>query len=177
MNPKLVIIGAGGHAKVVCDAVESSGDYRIAGFVDANVPVGTVVTPGYKVILHQDNLDKLKSYADYFIVAIGNNKVREELFNRLSNILKPATVIHSSAAVAGTAELKPGSVILANAVVSAFSTIGENTIVNAGVVVDHESVIGNNVHLSIGTMVGSNSTVADHTVTAIGQHINAFSKL
>jgi acetyltransferase EpsM len=177
MKPRLIIIGAGGHAKVVCDAVESIGNYSIAGFVDANVPVGTVVASGHKVILRQDELDKVKDHADHFIVAIGNNRIRAELFSRLSQTLKPVTLIHPSAVVAGSAEVKAGAVILANSVIAAFSVIGENTIVNAGVVVDHESEIGNHVHLSIGTMVGSNSSVADQVVTAIGQHINAFSKL
>lgn len=177
MNPKIVIIGAGGHAKVICDAILSGGKYAIAGFVDANVPVGSLVMYDYKVILAQDELPKVKSHGDYFIVAIGNNQVRAGLYNELKQILKPATIIHPAAAIAKSAEIKEGAVLLANAVVNALSVIGENTIVNSGVVVDHESVIGDHVHLSIGTMVGSNSSISGFVTTAIGQNINAFSKL
>ena len=175
MNPKIVIIGAGGHAKVVCDAILSKNEFSVVGFVDANVPVDTEVMNGLKVILPQQKLEELKGRAEYFIVAIGNNKVREDLFKKLSGILKPATIIHSKAVVAPSATLKEGSVFLANSVVSAYCTIGENCIINAGVVVDHESMIGNHVHLSIGTLVGSNSVINDHTVTAIGQGFNSFS--
>jgi sugar O-acyltransferase (sialic acid O-acetyltransferase NeuD family) len=176
MNPKIVIIGAGGHAKVVCDAIFSKNEFTIVGFVDANVPVGTEVMNGLKVILPQQKLEELKGQAEYFIVAIGNNKVREDLFKRLSGILKPATVIHAKAVIAPSAVIKEGSVFLANSVVSAFCSIGENSIINAGVVVDHESVVGNHVHLSIGTLVGSNSVIPDHAVTGIGQSFNSFSR-
>lgn len=177
MNPKIVIIGAGGHAKVVCDAILCSGKYTIAGFVDAKVPVGTVVMDDYKVILSQDELDKLKNTVDYFIVAIGNNEIRAKLYNELKQFLKPAVIIHPAAAIARNAKIGEGAVVLANSVVNALGVIGENTIVNSGVVVDHESVIGDHVHLSIGTMVGSNSSVSGFITTEIGQNINGFSKL
>jgi sugar O-acyltransferase (sialic acid O-acetyltransferase NeuD family) len=177
MNPRIVIIGAGGHAKVVCDAILRNGEYTIAGFVDAEVPVGTIIMGDHRVILPQTEMGKLQSFAEFFIVAIGNNLVREKLYKELKQFLKPAIVIHPTAAISVDVEIKKGSVFLANSVVNAFSVIGENTIINSGVVVDHECVIGDHVHLSIGTMVGSNATVASHIVTDIGQNINSFSKI
>ncbi|HEX8516809.1 MAG TPA: acetyltransferase [Bacteroidia bacterium] len=177
MSARIVIIGAGGHARVVCEAVLTQGKYDIAGFVDANIPPGTEVMNGYNVILAQADMHQLKAYADCFVVAIGNNKVRENIYGQMKDILPPATIIHPSATVAGSAEIGAGTVILAKSVISSFCRVGENTIINAGVIVDHDTGIGSNVHLSIGTMVGSNSTVPHGTVTLIGQNINAFSRL
>ena len=177
MRPKIVIIGAGGHGKVLCDAILAQDQYELIGFVDAVVPLGTEVTIGYKVILSQNELNKLKVMADHFIVGIGNNKVREKLYNELKQVLKPALIIHPSAVVAKNAVIKQGSVCLANAVVSANCVVGENTIVNARVVIDHECIIGDHIHLSIGTLVGSNSSIADGIVTPIGTIIQPFSKI
>lgn len=175
MRFKIVIAGAGGHARVVCDAILAKGEYELVGFIDANVEIGAIVFEDYKVIGNQTNLSGLKSFADHFIVAIGNNSIRKQLFNELKNYLRPAIIIHPSAVIAKNVRLKDGSVCLANAVVSSNSIIGENVILNSGTVIDHDCNIGNHVHLSIGTMVGSNSTIADEITTAIGENINSFS--
>lgn len=177
MKNRIVIIGAGGHGKVVYEAILSSGQFNVIGFIDSKIEVGTVVINNVKVIISQDNLMKAKDIADYFIVAIGNNKIREKIYNEALKYLLPATIIHPNAFIEKSAILKNGVVCLANAVVSSDSIIEENTIVNVSVVVDHECKIGANVHLAIGTLVGSNSVIADGYFSAIGERIETFSKL
>lgn len=176
MKPKIAIIGAGGHAKVICDTILAKSEFEIVGFVDSIVPVGTIIMNDFKVILEQKKLENLKSYADFFIVGIGNNKIREELFNKLKTFLKPATIIHPTAVIASNAVINPGTVCLAKSIISANCTVGENTIINAGSIIDHESKIGNNVHISIGTLVGSNSIIGNNLTTSIGQIFSSFSK-
>lgn len=177
MSNRIVIIGSGGHAKVVCDAILAQNEYVMNGFVDISLDVGTVVINGYQVIAHQNNLESLKSQVDFFIVAIGNNKIREEVYNFAKKILEPAIVIHPSAVIGSDVKIGAGSVVLANAVVNASASIGENVIVNARVVVDHDCIVENNIHLAIGTMVGSNSKICSGYSSSIGQNINAFSNL
>ncbi len=177
MGNRIVIIGAGGHGKVVCDAILAQNEYIINGFVDNSQPVGSTVINNYQVIADQDNMNTLKSQVDFFIVAIGNNKIREEVFNSVKNILQPATIIHPSAVIGSEVNIGAGTVILANAVVNVSSRIGENSIINARSVVDHDCVIGNNVHLSIGTLVGSNSLINNGYLSKIGESITTFSKV
>lgn len=177
MSNKIVIIGAGGHAKVVCDAIMSKNEYTIYGFVDVILPVGTTVINNYKVIAHEDNISDLISQVDFFIVAVGNNAVRKKIFNSIKEILKPATIIHSSAVIGSDVLIGEGTVVLANVVINASSKIGENAIINARSIIDHDCVIGNDVHLSIGTMVGSHSNINNEYLSKIGESINAFSKL
>lgn len=177
MSNRIVIIGAGGHAKVVCDAILAQNEYVLNGFVDISIEVGTVVINGYQVLAHQSNLESLKSQVDFFIVAIGNNKVREQVYNFAKEILQPAIVIHPTAVIGSEVKIGAGSVVLANAVVNASAIIGENVIVNSRVVVDHDCHIENNIHLSIGTMVGSNSKIKSGYLSEIGQNINSFSNL
>lgn len=177
MSNRIVIIGAGGHAKVVCDAILAQNEYVMNGFVDISLEVGTTIINSYQVIAHQNNLESLKSQVDFFIVAIGNNKVREQVYNFAKAILQPAIVIHPSAVIGSEVKIGAGTVVLANAVVNASAAIGENVIINARVVVDHDCHIENNIHLSIGTMVGSNSKISNGYLSSIGQNINAFSNI
>ena len=177
MKNKIVIIGAGGHGKVVLDAIHSQGIYDAVGFADDGLACGTEVLKNYKIIANSNDFAKLRDFADYFIVAIGNNKIREGIYYNLKNILNPAVIIHPKAVVANDAVIMSGAVILANSVVSSQCFIGENTIVNAGVIVDHESKIQSHVHLSVGTIVGCNSIVSNYCKTTIGQLIPPFSKI
>lgn len=175
MKQKIIVIGAGGHGKVVSDAIIAQDKYILVGFVDVLLPIGTEVIGGFKVIEKQENLHLLKSKADVFLVAIGNNKVREVLFHLAAEYLSPAIVIHPSVILGSNVSIGEGTVILANAIISAFSEIGNNTIINASSVVDHECRIGSNCHISIGTMVGSNSVVEDNYTSSIGENISSFS--
>lgn len=176
-KPQIIIIGAGGHGKVVCDAVLAQGDYHVAGFADSEVPVDTQVLHHHRVVERLDKLAELASHIDYFIVAIGNNETRERLYNTALQYFKPATVIHPMAAVSDSAGIGAGSVCLAGSVINAGSSIGENTIVNSGVVVDHDCVIGSHVHLSIGTLAGCHSSVAAGVTTAVGARIEPSSTI
>lgn len=177
MKPKIVIIGAGGHGKVVCDAIIAQNMYEVAGFVDLSIAVGEVVANNFKVIASQKDISILKKFADHFIVAIGNNPIRKKIFEDAKLVLEPAIIIHPTAVVGSNVSIAKGCVVLANAVINASSSVEHNTIVNVGTVIDHDCKIGANVHLSIGTMVGSNSQIETGFTSEIGQKINSFSKI
>ncbi|MFZ4401731.1 MAG: hypothetical protein ACOYO1_17000 [Bacteroidales bacterium] len=177
MKPRIILIGAGGHGKVLVDTIILQGKYEIVGFVDSSLAVDTEIYRKFKVILAQNELNKMSNFADYFIITIGNNIIRERLFKEAENYLKPALIIHPSATIGSDVTIGDGSVVLSNSIINTCSYIGKNTIVNSGVIIDHECKIGSHVHLSIGSLVGSNSIISDNTTTDIGQHINSFSKI
>lgn len=177
MKQKIVIIGAGGHGKVVADTIVAQDKYELIGFVDAVLPIGEKIINDFCVVETQDNIKLLKNKADVFIVAVGNNVVREKIYNLVIEILSPSIVIHPSSVIGSDVTIDSGTVVLANTVINASSHIGKNTIVNTGTVVDHDCVIGDSIHLSIGTMVGSNSIIENGHTTSIGESIPSFSKL
>lgn len=177
MKPKIVIIGAGGHGKVVCDAIIFQNKFEVIGFVDTTLEIGNVVIGNFKIIETQKNISNLKGVAEYYIVAIGNNEVRTKIAHETKSFLKPATVIHPSAIIGSDVTIGEGSVVLANSVINASSSVGENSIINTGNIIDHDCKIGNNVRLSIGTLVGSNSEIGDGYSSTIGERINSFSKI
>lgn len=177
MKPKIVIIGAGGHGKVVCDAILAQNKYELIGFVDTTLEIGKHVIGTFKIIETQKNISSLKAIAEYYIVAIGNNEVRAKIADETRLFLKPATIIHPTAIIGSEVIINTGTVVLANSVINASSSIGENSIINIGNMIDHDCKIGNNVRLSIGTLVGSNSEIGDRYSSAIGEKINSFSKI
>ncbi len=176
MKPSIVIIGAGGHGKVVYDAILAQNKYKVLGFVDNKLSIGTVVIDKVAVICSQENVLTLTSKVDYFIVAIGDNEARARAFISLIQFLKPATIIHQNAAIGSEVSIGVGTVVLANAIINAMCNIGENTIVNSGVIIDHEANIGNHVYLKLATIVGNNSNVNDYYTSEIGQKITPFSR-
>jgi len=177
IKPKIILIGAGGHGKVLVDAIILQGKYEIAGFVDSKIDIGTEIFRNYRVILQQNELSKISNYADFFIVAIGNNTIREKIYAEAEKYIKPAIIIHPSAIIGSDVSIGDGTVVLINSVINTCSRIGKNAIVNSGVIIDHECTIGSHIHLSIGTLVGSNTVIGDNITTSIGQHIQSFSKI
>lgn len=172
---RIVIIGAGGHGKVVYDTIMRLSDFEIVGFVDQNMPINSEIIDGCRVILSQSELSKLPLLTDCFVVAIGNNEIRNKIFSEASNFSVPATIVHPQAFVGADVQLQEGSVIFANSTITSGSSIGKNTIINANVVVDHDCKIGSHVHLKIGALIGSNSIISDSTTIQIGEVVSEFS--
>jgi sugar O-acyltransferase (sialic acid O-acetyltransferase NeuD family) len=173
MENKIVIIGAGGHAKVVADAVIKQGQYVIAGFADDAKPLNTVINKRFSVIAKTNEIKKIAGAADYFVIAIGNNKTRSELFELFMDKMKPATIIHPSAVISENVKIGEGTVILANAVINEDSEIGNNCIINSMALIDHETKIGDNVHISQGSIVGSNCDIKPFYSTDLGECIDS----
>jgi sugar O-acyltransferase (sialic acid O-acetyltransferase NeuD family) len=171
MKPNIIIIGAGGHGKVVYDAIISQDKYQVIGFVDAQLPVNTSVIGQVKVICKQDDVANLANQAEYFIAAIGNNEIRAKVYQTLISKFKPATIIHSTCVLGSDIKIGEGTVVLANAIINSFSQVGINSIINSGVIVDHECQIGNHVYLKLGTIASNNMQVADFYTSEIGEII------
>ena len=100
MKKRVAIIGAGGHGKVIADAVLKSGEYELVGFVDAKIQRGTVVFGTYPILESQANIHLLLPEIDCFIIGIGANEIRKKVVESLPENLEWATVIHPSASIA-----------------------------------------------------------------------------
>lgn len=178
MKEEVIIIGAGGHGKVIADAIIKLGKYELKGFVDAQEPIGNIIFNGYKVIENQQNIESLINETTKFVIGIGNNEVRKNLKDQLSEKIEWATIIHPTAVIAQDVEIGVGSVVLANTIINAGSTIGEFTIIDSGTIVDHDCEIGDFNHLTIGTLVGSNSKLKISGLkTELGQVYQPFTNL
>lgn len=155
----VVIIGCGGHGKVIADIIEKSGD-RVFGFIDDNPRADEVL--GYPVL---GMSDVIKTYIDKeFFIAIGDNKIRKK-FASLYN-LNYYTAIHPTALIARDVTIGAGSCVMAGTVINSSAKIGMHCIINSGSVVDHDNNLGDYVHLSPGAVLCG--TVSIGSCTHIG---------
>ncbi|MCW9132433.1 acetyltransferase [Bacillus paramycoides] len=165
---RIVIIGQGGHSKVIQDIILSNNEYEIVGYLDDryeniaivdNLYFGPIST-AYDMInyFHQIN----------FVIAIGDNKVRKKIVEKLRLYDSfYITLIHKSAVVSPSAKIGNGTVVMPNVVINADTQIGNHAIINTGSVVEHDNIIGDFVHIS------PQATLTGSVVIEEGAHIGA----
>lgn len=159
---KLLIIGGGGHGKVVADAALLSGWDEVV-FADARYPEQTQVR-NWPVISTESALDKPMADIDGVVVAIGHNRTRIAIQQRLAKLGWPiVTIIHPRATVSPFAQIGAGSVLFAGAVVNVDAEVGAAAIINTGAVVEHDCVLGVGVHVSPNAALAGGVTVGDCT--------------
>jgi len=164
---RIAIIGAGGHAKVVADAVLASGSGQIVGFFDDNSVLWKNSIFGLPV---KGPLSGWRDHSvDALILGIGDNAVRKRIFEEfLSAGAKFATALHPRATLARGVVVGEGSVVLANVVVNADTQIGRDCILNTACTVDHDCMIGAHTHLAPGVNVAGDVRVGEGAFAGIG---------
>lgn len=177
---KWLIFGAGGHGKVVADLIRAAG-MDVAGFVDQS-GVGRVAEPGGAVVvgLQDEFLSGGKPSSLPATVAIGNNRVRHELIQKLTDLgWELPVLIHPKAVISPSATIGHGSHVMAGAVINAAAQIGEGVIINTNATIEHDVIIHPAVHISPGAVlageveVGQGAWVGAGAVVINGVEIGA----
>ena len=147
MCKEVVIIGAGGHGKVIADIAEKSGD-KVIGFLDDSCTADKII--GIPII---GKTEKCIEYKDkYFFIAIGNNAVRKKIAEKYSE-LKYYTAIHPSASIGLDVVIGDGTCLMANTVVNSSAKIGKHCIINTNTAIEHDCVLEDYVHISPGSAI------------------------
>lgn len=170
MSERYAIVGAGGHAKVVLDALLASG-HEVLGLYDDNpMLLGVEPIPGVKVLGDTKALQKRLEEGDgAVILAVGENSVRCRLSVRLS---VPYGVACSPSAVLGHGvRIGKGSMILPSATVNIDAVIGDHVILNTSCSVDHDCAIGDFVHIAPGARLGGGVVVGEGTFLGLGSSV------
>lgn len=165
---KVVIVGQGGHSKVVSETIAMQGNMNIIGYLDDNYHELVIENELYYGPIRSNKELLLIEPKIKFIIAIGNNKVRKMIVEKLG--LKESqfiTVIHPKAIISTSAIIGVGSVILANAVVNTDATIGAHTIINTSGIIEHDNVIEDFAHIS------PNATLTGAVHIEEGVHVGA----
>ncbi|MFA6224290.1 MAG: acetyltransferase [Desulfomonilaceae bacterium] len=164
MKLPVIVIGAGGHSKVVADALRTSG--RIAlGFLEANLDLHGRIIDGLKVLGCDDLLLDYPPETINLANGIGSTvstEARRTVYERLNRGgYKFETVYHPSATIAQSAQIFSGVQIMAGGVIQPGVIIGENTIINTGAIVDHDCIIGKHCHIAPGVVLSGEVQVGD----------------
>jgi len=179
---KIVLIGAGGHCKVIIDIIKSINEFEIVGITDKlglylqnkNRNLGYVVD--VPIIGDDSILDTLYmqgvEYAFVCIGALTNIEVRYKLFEKLKKIgfIIPV-LVHKNATISSYAEIKEGTCIMAGAVINAGAKIGENCIINTGAIVEHDCYIDKNTHISPNACLCGEVTIGYNTHIGAGSTV------
>lgn len=165
-----VIIGAGGHGRVVLDILLSARRYRPIGFLDSNPALHGRRMDGISVLGDLSALPALRAQGiSSAVVAIGDNGVRRSFAEEAEAAgVELLNAIHPSANLAHTVRLGKNVVIAAGALVCAHCQIGDSVILNTGCIVDHESMIGTAAHVCPGARLAGRVTVEPGAFVGIG---------
>jgi sugar O-acyltransferase (sialic acid O-acetyltransferase NeuD family) len=168
-KPRCIILGNGGHAHVLIDALRLSDAAEIAGVLDMNGQ-GILDIPN----LGDDSLlpTMKEKGITHFVVGVGSVGLPDTRI-RLYNIAKaydlsPLTIIHPQAICSPYARIEEGSQILAAAIINIFASLGENVIINTGAIVEHDCVVENHVHIATGALLCGGVHVGAHSHIGAG---------
>lgn len=163
----VVIIGGGGHAKVVIESLRASGK-TVTAIVDADPTPREVL--GVPVIGDDLKLPELKGqgFSELF-VAIGDNRLREKLGRKAQGLgFTLVNAIHPSAIVSPTAWVGEGVAVMAGVAINADSRIGDLAIINTGAVVDHDCSLGVACHLGPASVLAGTVSVGERAFLGVG---------
>lgn len=161
MPDHIIILGAGGHAKVVTDIVLSSGN-TVVGFLDDKA-TGKVL--GFPVLGTLEDLSKYEGRCS-FVIGIGDNKIRKQIAARYS--VHWHTAIHPSAVIARDVVIGEGTVIMAGTIINPSTAVGKHCIINTGAVIEHDNMIADYAHISPNATLCGTVSVGESTHIGAG---------
>jgi UDP-perosamine 4-acetyltransferase len=170
---KAVLIGAGGHAKVVFDAARSTDTIDIVAVVDARAELKGQRFEGVDIIGDEAAIGRARELgATAILLGVGSIDVgptRRALFDRASRFgLDLPPVVHRAATVAPSASVGRASVVFAGAILNPHAQVGANVIVNTGTIVEHDVRIGDHSHISPGARLAGGVVIGEGAHVGIG---------
>lgn len=169
-----VILGCGGHGRVVLDILMNAGTHDVVGFVDSNAATVGRRIDGIPVLGRPEDLPAIREKMNvrHAVVAIGDNGARRALADLIEDWdFELINAIHPSANLARNVTLGRNIVIAAGALVCAHCQIGDSVILNTGCIIDHESLIGTATHICPGARLAGRVTVESGAFVGIGATI------
>lgn len=171
MAETLLVVGAGGHGKVVADTAMEMGRWSSIRFVDDRYDELQQVS-GVPVIGRLVDLGVLRDEWPAAVVAIGDARRRLEVLGALCDLeFQLPVIVHPSAVVSRRAVVGAGTVIFSQAAINACVSIGAGCIVNTGATVDHDCRFDDGVHICPGANLAGNVTVGARSLIGIGSSV------
>ena len=169
MKSKLLIIGAGGHGKVIADIALQMKKWDEIAFLDDNEDLKTVM--GLKVLGKLSEVSKFIKEWDLF-AAIGHNAHREKLINQFEALGATLPIlIHPNAVIGEQVQIGIGTSVMAGVIINCCTEIGKGCIINTGAKIDHDNIIRDYVHISPGAQLAGTVTINKGCWVGIGSII------
>jgi len=168
---KIILIGGGGHARVVIEAIRLCGQYEIAGIV-VSQPAEAASVSGVEVVGAIEDLPGLYAggvqCAAICIGSVGDTSVRADFYRQVETAgFRFPPLVHPRAIVSPDAVLFEGAQVMAGAVVQTGGRIGANAVINTAAVVEHDCIINNHA------FIGPAAALLGDCVVGMGAFIGA----
>jgi sugar O-acyltransferase (sialic acid O-acetyltransferase NeuD family) len=155
-KPKIILIGAGGHAHACIDVIEQHGQYQIAGLVGKSEEMHTRHF-GYSVIATDGDLPQLANDYQYALITVGQILTpdhRMRLYQQATELgFQLPAIIAPSAHVSRHATIGSGIIVMHGAIVNAGARVGNNCIINTRALLEHGSTVEDHCHISTGVIL------------------------
>ena len=173
MKPRLVVVGGGGHARVVMDILDAMGLYDLAGFTSLDSGERTALMFGCRRLGEDDASPGLlaEGIGNAF-VAIGDNSRRRSTASYLLGLgFSLINVMSPRASVSPHAMLGRGIALMPGAIVNAGAELGDGAIVNTNASVDHDCTIGAFTHIAPGVAIAGSVRIGEEVLIGVGARI------
>ena len=175
MKKQIVLVGGGGHCKVIIDAIKLKNKFSIYGITDFKLAKKTKIL-GVPVLGKDDMLleifKKGIKYAFISVGSVGDCSIRKRIDKELVKIgFKLPVIIHPRAIAAKDAEIGEGTFVAAGVVINPGTRIGRNAIINTSASIDHDCEIGDFAHIAPGVTLSGGVKIGSETHIGVGANI------
>ena len=171
MSLPILIIGAGGHGRVLADLAFCLGR-QVLGFLDRDARLHGTVIDGIKVLGGDECLAEHSTDAVSLVNGIGSilrPDFRRDVYMRLKGLgYQFEALCHPASSVSRSVVFAQGVQMMAGVIVQNGARIGENTIINTGVIVEHDCVVGAHSHLAPGAVVCGDVRIGESCHIGVG---------
>jgi len=173
-KPRIILIGAGGHAVSCIDVIEQISEFSIFGLVGKSSELNKKIL-GYHVLANDENYSTLIKQCQFAVISVGQIKspeARISLYKRtIDHGFKMPVIISPLAYVSSHASIGQGTIVMPGAIVNAGAVIGKNCIINSNSLIEHNAEINDHCHISTGAIVNGDVIIGFGTFIGSGSVI------
>ena len=170
-KPKVILIGAGGHAHACIDVIEQHGQYQIGGLVGTQAEVDAQHL-GHSVVATDAALQQLSKEHEYAFIAVGqicSSDTRVRLYQQAVDLgFRLPAIIAPTAYVSSHASIGAGTIVMHGAIVNAGAKVGNNCIINTRALVEHDAVVEDHCHISTGAILNGSVIIGEGSFVGSG---------
>jgi sugar O-acyltransferase (sialic acid O-acetyltransferase NeuD family) len=174
---KIILVGAGGHCRVIVDIIKSTEKYDIVGVADKayaqceeNLVLDIPIIGDDSILKEFYNRGVKNAFV--CIGALQNIEVRDKIFNNLKAIgFNIPVLIHKYAIVSPYANVHGGTCVMAGAIINPGALIEENCIINTGAIIEHDCIVQRNTHISPKACIAGGVNIGYNTHIGMGSSI------
>jgi UDP-perosamine 4-acetyltransferase len=173
MIRRAVIVGTGGHARVVLSLLRSAERYELLHIVELGQPRAGELIMGHPVSATPDILPSLVGQFDIDVfLAIGDNVIRHRWWENIGRMgLSLPNLVSPRAFIDPSASLGEANIVCADAFIGPEARLGSNNLINTRATVEHETIIGHHCHLAPCSTVAGRSSVSNFCLLGAGSII------